>query len=727
MAILNIIDSESIGADELKKLTRASSGIYNTEEGYPIYENDGIKISLRQKIRITFDRNITEDVQDAIAEVQGNTFLNHKTRIMIPEVDDDANTFNYNNYASDAFSYYNLRYEEYENYTTVADERDLPNFLIGAMYNKDQNTEQENIYTMFGSIQQLLDSELLAPGTPINNYEFDGNYVEYDGDPLLENTIDYFRSYYNNKDNLSFQYNNTNKHVFVDYNYNLEDSSQIGNCPFFNRIGLPSKLFLADRSDVIEGKALAGPIVTSMEESFATDLLLKSFKQSDSFMRDFEINGSTTSVKVYDLLDEIGRLGINTNIKQNDELYLRTSDRKHLSEIETPFLFYFYKLLLVGKFRSLIRDKLFDYQKINFSDEHEKEHIGFKVIKRREGRSTPIQTFYFLRKRNLKDFIDTQIRFNAVYTYEVISMYAIYGSSYAYENIRITGGEVVPSIEFDFVNRPSFKVIEVPVTTHTLRVVEPPPLTPEVQFYNERTSKNKLKIRLEHQHGNLVNEFNQKPMRPFGNNQNYIDRLKQYFSSDNVLVQSGKTSSGIYEVYRVDEPPNSYADFEGNLIATVQSSTVFSNGQRSKNVMFVDYIKHQRKYYYMFRVLSHQGNPSETSEIYEIEMYEDADETFLLVNMYNFPDPDYYDNSVSMRKYLQIIPNFEHTIINESSIDPTQPATIAVEELELGLLPTDESLWSFDSKNKYIKLRLESKNSGRKLDLNLLFKIIKPN
>ena len=353
----------------------------------------------------------------------------------------------------------------------------------------------------------------------------------------------------------------------------------------------------------------------------------------------------------------------------------------------------------------------------------------FKVIKRRQGRTTPVQTFYFLRTRSLRDFIDTQIRFNTVYTYEVVAMFLIYGSSYSYENISVAfaGQGATPTLEFDFVNRPSFKVAEIPIATHTLRVVEPPPLVPEVEFYNEKTSKNKLKIRLEHQDGNLVNEYNRKPMRSFGDNQDYIDRLKQYFSSDDIIVQSGKTSSGAYEIYRVDEPPQNYADFEGNLIATVQSNVVYNNGDRSKNVMFVDYIKHQRKYYYMFRVLTHQGNPSETSEIYEIEMYEDADETFLLVNMYNFPDPDYYDNNISMRKYLQIIPNFEHTIIDESDIDPTSPAEDSIQNLNLGLLSTDESLWSYKDKNKFIKLRLESKNSGRKLDLNLLFKIIKPN
>ena len=57
---------------------------------------------------MTFDTSIVEQVQNAVSEVQGVTFLDHKTRIVLPEVDDESDAFNYNNYTSDAFSYYNL-------------------------------------------------------------------------------------------------------------------------------------------------------------------------------------------------------------------------------------------------------------------------------------------------------------------------------------------------------------------------------------------------------------------------------------------------------------------------------------------------------------------------------------------------------------------------------------------------------------------------------------------
>ena len=730
MPVLNIIDTETDGADNIKELVRSLfamgtpsdpppvSGLHSYEASVPVYINEGTRIVLRQKIELNFSS--FPESNSVINSVQEAQYLSHKVRIQTPDTDMSASSFNYNNYSSDAFSYYNLKFVDYERYTQVANERSLPNFLIGALYQRSFAAEQENLYTMFGSQPSLTSTLLLAPATPINNYEFDGQFLgREDYDAALR--TDYFRIFYENRLTSSAQYEEAGQNVYVDYRYNLNDSAQIGNCPFFNRIRLPKT-----------GPLVFSPLVDSLDTSEMSDVLLKTFRQSNSFPRSFNINGNQADLKVYDLLDEIEAVGLRTISKESDEMFLRTKEQKHISDMQTPFLFYFYKLLAIGKLRTLAKSNLLDFEALIAQNEsHKKEHIGFKVVKRIQGRITPLQTFYFLSDKTLDDFIDTQIRFDRVYTYQVIAMYAIYGSNYSYETVSSTinnsGGTTVSMY---FVNRPSLKIVEVPFANHTLRVVEPPPITPEITFYNEKTSKNKVKIRLEHQDGNIVSEFSplRAPMRVFGDNQQYIDKLKQYFSSEDILVTSGKTSSGQYEIYRLDEAPKDYSDFEGNLIASVQSGVMYSNGERSKSVMFTDYIRHQKKYYYMFRTLTHNLNPSETSEIYQIEMYEDADETFLLVNMYNFPEPDVFDNSISMRKFIQIIPNFEHTLIEESQFDEYPSAEDAIKELQLGSLNLQEGLWTYkDKESKYIKLRLESKSSGRKLDLNLLFKIIKPN
>ena len=76
-----------------------------------------------------------------------------------------------------------------------------------------------------------------------------------------------------------------------------------------------------------------------------------------------------------------------------------------------------------------------------------------------------------------------------------------------------------------------------------------------------------------------------------------------------------------------------------------------------------------------------------------------------------------------MRKFIQIIPNFEHTVANsEELLENHESAETAINHLMLGNKELEEKLFHFNNQDKFIKLRLESKNSGRKMDLNLFFK-----
>ena len=743
METLKIQDTESFQADYLRNLygldNIIGTGISLTYDILNTSMTSENLVPLRtESVSISIPSNFSnERYEQIINELEGLSILTHKTSLQKPSEDMDENTFNYNNYATDAFSYYNIRNDEYENYTQANDERLLPNFCLGALWTRpgsDLNDEQKNYYTMFGVLNDLKDTDMLAPSRQINNYEFDDEFLTYSQgfDSATETFSDYYKYLIlEGQDIPRGSYQNANTHVYVDFNYNLNDSEQIGNTPFFNRIRLP----VIDKKIPIElpngseyfletDDNFPSDIVSNFSEASMSEKLIKSFRRSNSFMRDFTINGDQTQLKVYDLVELFESIAYGEELRQSDEMYLRDVNTNYAMDDNSPFTYYFYKLILLGKIRNTIKNKLLTFEQIVVnSEDHLAEQVGFKVIKKIEGRDTAIQTFYFLNRRGLEDFIDTQIKFDRVYTYEVIAMTAIYGSNYSYQNIdSFLASE--RKITFDFVNRPSVKIVEVPLAFHTLRVVEPPPIVPEITFYNEITSRNKLKIRMEHQDGNIVDEYMKKPMRPFSGNEAYISKLEQYFSSPNVLVTSGKTSDGVYEIYRLEEPPESYRDFEDALIATVQSDVVYSNGEYSRNAMFVDMIKHQKKYYYAFRVLTHRGNPSELSPIYVAEMYEDADETFLTFDLYQEPEIRDSQNIYNMRKYMQIIPNFEQTVVNEQELlDNHTSAQAAVDFVSLGDNELQEQLWEYNNPDKYIKLRLESKSSGRKMDINLYFKI----
>ena len=81
-----------------------------------------------------------------------------------------------------------------------------------------------------------------------------------------------------------------------------------------------------------------------------------------------------------------------------------------------------------------------------------------------------------------------------------------------------------------------------------------------------------------------------------------------------------------------------------------------------------------------------------------------------------------------MRKYLQIIPNRSQTVINSEAIDfSIDPDNVTnINNLKLGSELNEDSLWNYNSDMKYFKIRLESKKTGKKIDLNLRFKFLKP-
>lgn len=741
MIVKRIIDSEYENSDPMRTLFAISDGLpfdigpLSFSSFDLIYSvtnvsttHSGLDITKTQTISMHFPEIFREALTNQIVErLEGASFLTHKTSITVPVNDDNPENFNFNPYSSDAFSYYNLVNIGYEQFTIVNDERKLPNFCLGALWRKgdwqDTNSrigqEQIKYYTMFNQIQELDKSQILAPGADVNNFEFDDEYLlaGYHSDPDIEIKADYYKNMLASDTSNVDEYRDANTNVFIDFQYTTADSDLIGNTPFFNRIKLPF---------VSGPREFANTVGEAFIESGLTDKLVKSFRNTTAATRAFKIRSQNSieeaNLKVYSISDLYENIGFNEELNAFNEMYLRSDAQRYSQDSDSPFVFYLNKLILMGKLRAAGNSFLKDFSRlIENPEDHDGHIIGYRVEKRREGRQAPIQTFHFFWRNDLADFVDTQVRFDTVYNYSVSAMFVVGGSSYSYSNVNATSF----GIEFDFSVTPSIQVVEIPLSIHSLRIVEPPPINPEVSFYNEKTKKNKVKVRLEHQDGNLVDEYSKKPLRPFGNNQEYIQKLEEYFRTENVVVTSGKTSAGTYEVYRIDFPPTSYSDFEDSLLLTVESDVFYMNGLQSKNVMFDDYIKHQKKYYYCFRTLTHNGNPSELSRVYVVEMYEDADETFLSFDLYEPPEPKYFQKAIHMRKYLQIIPNPEHVAPNEEElINEYDTAYDALSNGALVLGNTDqEYLWQYKNKRNYIKLRLESKNSGRKMDINLYFKI----
>ena len=78
---------------------------------------------------------------------------------------------------------------------------------------------------------------------------------------------------------------------------------------------------------------------------------------------------------------------------------------------------------------------------------------------------------------------------NKSYDYEITALYLVVGVNYSTEVLSIQKGqnEKAPmTAEINFLLKPDIRIFEMPVHTATLRVVEPPPLPPIVNFRNSK-------------------------------------------------------------------------------------------------------------------------------------------------------------------------------------------------------------------------------------------------
>ena len=127
----------------------------------------------------------------------------------------------------------------------------------------------------------------------------------------------------------------------------------------------------------------------------------------------------------------------------------------------------------------------------------------------------------------------------------------------------------------------------------------------------------------------------------------------------------------------------------------------------------------------MFRSIDHHGNPGKPSYVFEVYLIEDADEVLLRYKAYDiYKKKEKYDTTKTFRKYIQIVPAYKHLPFDESQANMVANVENVAPEQNVNCLGITggEALWDYNSSNSYIKLRVTSKKTGKKFDLNLRFK-----
>ena len=300
---------------------------------------------------------------------------------------------------------------------------------------------------------------------------------------------------------------------------------------------------------------------------------------------------------------------------------------------------------------------------------------------------------------------------------------------YAYEsaNKDTDGGTSVPmevASRVCAVSEPYVKIIEVPMFEETVSVVDNPPLAPHVTFNGFAGVNSRVMFSFD----NTVGEEQMVPVILPGDDGTSFDKIRRmqdrdYTLSDTEYLEKNKSPDYVkqkityksddyasqYQIFRKTKKPNSSSDFATtDMLGVVDTSTGAS---------FIDNIFPNRKLYYMFRSVDRHGHVSNPTGTYQVEIVDDDGAIYLLISMIDYEkEKEKGRTNKPFKRRLQLDPAFLQTLINQNTTDFKDGKTAVGVNPELGIL--SDSIYD----NKKFKVRVTSRSTGKKIDINLEFK-----
>jgi hypothetical protein len=339
-----------------------------------------------------------------------------------------------------------------------------------------------------------------------------------------------------------------------------------------------------------------------------------------------------------------------------------------------------------------------------------------------------IQTFYIspeFRTDAPTVYFDTQVKYDTNYYYEIDKVVLVFGTQYQYVNLTSvtsnpanenTGLPIEAKIQME--TAPAVKALVVPYTTGDgmkAIIIDKPPVPPEIRFYPYKGINDKLKILLNSSTGRLSSA----PVIINESDKDYFVQEYRTQTGDWSVGYDGMVANGAkiafrsddpvdaYEVFRLTSPPSAYTAFAG--------TEILIDPVRGVPGSFEDTLTPNTKYYYCARSIDVHGNRSNPTHIYEIEIVDNNGQIFIKQRVFSYEHTK-EDFIKDGRRFIYIEPTFAQTLLHSNTATGTPSVTNPPGPSILGDEGVD-SVWG-----KEFKVRLTSKKTGRKVDLNLTFK-----
>lgn len=381
------------------------------------------------------------------------------------------------------------------------------------------------------------------------------------------------------------------------------------------------------------------------------------------------------------------------------------------------------------------------------------ETLFYRVAKIDTASGETVQNFYFVNSSDVDtiNYTDTQVFYNKNYQYKIYAVQAVFGTKYKYRNVYLAedakevinqgkdqfgeyGDFQVPTSNYaDLVDKlnsalgvdtpgsiktamidvklvDDLKIIEVPYYEHSpTAIIDDPPVPPGVELIPYKNTGDKILMFLTSETGEYdldpitISTQDELELEEFRQKRGYSEGEKIRYATDDHIHK--------FEIFRLDRKPISYADFDGAKIVTLENQTTFVD----------DTITPNRKYYYTVRSIDNHGHVSNPSPIYELELVENLEAVYPVVNIFYIEDLEKEKISLSKKpvkefsKYLYIEPAFTQKDLNYiGNIDLEEAGSASDIQPSLGY--EDDSVFG-----QKFKIRLTSKKTGKRIDFNIDF------
>jgi len=271
-----------------------------------------------------------------------------------------------------------------------------------------------------------------------------------------------------------------------------------------------------------------------------------------------------------------------------------------------------------------------------------------------------------------------------------------------------------PEARLVVITRPSLKIIETPIAKRTGRVIDSPPVFPDVYFVALKGHDNKIKINF----NTNVGSYLLHPIvldQPF--EQDLIDRIREGNRLPDTSRLRYTTDDPVdhFEIYRMTTLPEKYTDFSSHLHTTIDTDVDTNSPQKASAASAVDTIVPNIMYYYMFRCRDRHGNFSNPTSVFSVIMVSNDGIIFPIIKSIDLkPHSTPRRSSKPFKKMLNILPTMAQSIVDYSKTNVETAGGTTNMPVFLG--GEAESLFGSS-----FKIRLTSKKTGKQIDFNIGF------